>query len=150
MRGRLAAGSARISGVGAVAGAGRDSLGMIVEGLSRTVAFIERITGDVDRQAAATEALRADVSRIRALADSSLERARRSAQAAEEQGHAMESLASTSQRTAETAATLDVLAGRFRAEEAGPAPEPAPMEPAVAREVEPRTRQAPLSGARAA
>ncbi|HEX2208383.1 MAG TPA: methyl-accepting chemotaxis protein, partial [Longimicrobium sp.] len=65
VRERLQAGSARISGVGAVAGAGRDSLGIIVEGLSRTVQFIERITGDVDRQAAAMEALRADVARIR-------------------------------------------------------------------------------------
>ncbi|HEX2080894.1 MAG TPA: methyl-accepting chemotaxis protein [Longimicrobium sp.] len=152
VRGRLQAGSARIGGVGAVAGAGRDSLAMIVEGLSRTVAFIERITGDVDRQAAATQALRADVARIRALAGASLERARRSAHAAEEQRHAMESLASTSQRTAETAATLDALAGRFRAEEtvSEPAPAAAPMEPAVERAAEPRTHRAPLAGARAA
>ncbi|HEU0301488.1 MAG TPA: methyl-accepting chemotaxis protein [Longimicrobium sp.] len=150
VRGRLQAGSARIGGVGAVAGAGRDSLGMIVEGLSRTVAFIERITGDVDRQAAATEALRADVARIRTLADASLQRARRSAHAAEEQGHAMESLAATSQRTAETAATLDALAGRFRADEDEPAPSSAPMEPAVERAAEPRTHRAPLAGARAA
>ncbi|HYR07325.1 MAG TPA: methyl-accepting chemotaxis protein [Longimicrobium sp.] len=116
VRGRLQAGSTRISGVGAVAGAGKDSLGIIVEGLSRTVAFIERITADVDRQAEAMAALRADVGRIRTLSDASLERARRSAGAAGEQRHAMESLAATSQRAAAAAATLDALAGRFRAE----------------------------------
>jgi methyl-accepting chemotaxis protein len=116
VRGRLQAGSARISGVGAVAGAGKDSLGIIVEGLSRTVAFIERITADVDRQAEAMEALRADVGRIRTLSDASLARARRSAGAAGEQRSAMEALAATSQRAAAAAATLDALAGRFRAE----------------------------------
>ena len=144
VRERLRAGSARIGGVGAVAGAGRDSLGLIVSGLGRTVEFIERITGDVERQAAAMEALRGDVRRIHALADASLERARRSAGAAEEQRRAMEALASTSQRTAETAAALDALAGRFRAQDAAPAAdteaEPAP-EPA--QEPGPRAERTP-------
>ena len=118
VRQRLHAGSARIGGVGAVAGAGKDSLGMIVQGLGRTVEFIERITGDVDRQAAAMDALRADVGRIRQIAEATLEHARRSADAAEEQRTAMGQLAETSQRTAGTAATLDALAGRFRVAEA--------------------------------
>jgi methyl-accepting chemotaxis protein len=122
VRERLQAGSTRIGGVGAVAGAGKDSLGMIVRGLSRTVEFIERITADVDRQAAARDALRGDVARIRTLADGSLSRARRSATAAEEQRHAMAELAAGSQQTAHTAATLDALAGRFRAADAAPAP----------------------------
>jgi methyl-accepting chemotaxis protein len=143
VRERLQAGSARIGGVGQVAGAGRDSLGMIVHGLSRTVEFIERITADVDRQAAAMEALRADVGRIRVLADSSVARARRSAAAAEEQRHAMEELAAGSQHTAETAATLDALAGRFRAQAS--APDAAPplaqgatsAQPAAAQEARP-------------
>jgi methyl-accepting chemotaxis protein len=122
VRERLHAGSTRIKGVGAVAGAGKDSLGIIVQGLGRTVEFIERITGDVDRQAAAMDALRQDVVRIRQIAGATLERARRSAGAAEDQRAAMQHLAETSQRTAGTAATLDALAGRFRvAEPAVPA-----------------------------
>ena len=122
VRERLHAGSARIGGVGAVAGAGRDSLGIIVQGLGRTVEFIERITDGVDRQAAAMDDLRQDVVRIRQIADATLERARRSAGATDDQRQAMQHLAETSQRTAGTAATLDALAARFRlAEPALPA-----------------------------
>jgi methyl-accepting chemotaxis protein len=134
VRQRLHAGSARIGGVGAVAGAGRDSLGIIIQGLGRTVEFIERITGDVDRQAAAMDALREDVARIRQIAAATLERARRSAGAADEQREAMRHLAETSQRTAGTAATLDALAGRFRVAE--PA---VPAEPRMAEHRAPRT-----------
>jgi methyl-accepting chemotaxis protein len=133
VRERLHAGSARIRGVGAVAGAGRDSLGIIVRGLGQTVEFIERITGDVDRQAAAMEALRADVARIREIAAATVERARRSAGAAGDQREAMRHLAETSQQTAGTAATLDALAGRFRVAE--PA---VPAEPKMATRREPR------------
>jgi methyl-accepting chemotaxis protein len=124
VRQRLRAGGARIGGVGEVAGAGRDSLGSIVAGLSRTVDFIERITVDVDRQAESMAALRTDVARVRAIAGTSLERARRGAAAADEQRRAMEHLAQTTQRTAGTAATLDALAARFRAAEAAPPREP--------------------------
>ena len=146
VRERLEAGSARIGGVGAVAGAGRDSLGIIVQGLSRTVEFIERITADVDRQALAMQTLREDVARIRALADSSVARARRSAGAAEEQRHAMEELAAGSQATAATAATLADLAGRFRAEESAPPPaedgtESRGAEPPASREPRPHAGQ---------
>ena len=143
VRERLHAGSARISGVGAVAGAGRDSLGIIVQGLGQTVEFIERITGDVDRQAAAMDALRADVGRIRQIAGATLERARRSAGAADEQREAMQHLAQTSQRTAGTAATLDALAGRFQVAE----PAAVPAEP---RMVERRERAQPAALARTA
>jgi methyl-accepting chemotaxis protein len=124
VRERLHAGSTRIKGVGAVAGAGKDSLGIIVQGLGRTVEFIERITGDVDRQAAAMEALRADVGRIRQIAGATLERARRSAGAAEDQREAMQHLADTSQQTAGTAASLDALAARFRVAESAVPAEP--------------------------
>jgi methyl-accepting chemotaxis protein len=124
VRGRLRAGSQRIGGVGAVAGAGRDSLGILVNGLERTVDFIEGITRDVDRQATAMQALRDDVVRIRQIASATLERTRRSAAAADDQHASMRHLAETSQRTAETAATLDALAARFRVE----AP-PVPAEP---------------------
>jgi hypothetical protein len=63
------------------------------------------------------EALRGDVGRIRQIAAATLERARRSAGAAEDQRGAMQELAATSQQTAGTAATLDALAGRFRVAE---------------------------------
>jgi methyl-accepting chemotaxis protein len=150
VRERLKAGSARIEGVGAVAGAGSDSLGLIVDGLARTVQFIERITGDVDRQAAAMEALRADVERIRTLAGSSLERARRSAGAAGEQRSAMESLAATSQRAAAAAATLDALAGRFRAAESAAAVDQRVQEAGLsARSREPLAHPGVLAGAQA-
>ena len=115
VRERLRAGSARIGGVGEVADAGAASLGSIVEGLTRTVQFIERITHDVDRQAAAVAAVRDDMARIRGIAEASVGRARLTASATGEQRAAMERLAATSQRAAETALSLDTLAARFRA-----------------------------------
>jgi methyl-accepting chemotaxis protein len=125
VRGRLHAGSARIGGVGAVAGAGAESLGSIIQGLERTVEFIDRITADVDRQAGAMEALRDDVSRIRVIAGAAQDRARLAAAAAGHQHGAMEQLAATSARTAQTAGTLSGLAGRFRAGDAAAQEEPA-------------------------
>jgi methyl-accepting chemotaxis protein len=133
-----------------VAGAGRDSLGILVRGLSRTVDFIERITGDVDRQAEAMQTLRADVARIRALADASVSRALRSAGAAEEQRYAMEELAAGSQATAATAATLAGLAGRFRAEASAPGSvQGEPRGAGAPAEREPRPHAGQLAGARA-
>ena len=132
VRQRLHAGTGRMAGVSDVANSGRDALGAIVQGLGSTVEFIERITGDVDRQAAALDALRADVGRIRAIAGTSLEHARRSAGAAAGQRSATESLAGTSDRAAGTAQALEALAARFRVEAGAaepPAPVPAPAEP---------------------
>ncbi|HEY0024889.1 MAG TPA: methyl-accepting chemotaxis protein [Longimicrobium sp.] len=140
VRGRLHAGSARIGGVGAVAGAGSEALGSIIQGLERTVEFIDRITADVDRQAGAMEALRGDVSRIRVIAGAAQDRARLAAAAAGHQHGAMEQLAATSARTAQTAGTLSGLAGRFRAGEAASAQEPAhePVADGAALRVPPR------------
>jgi methyl-accepting chemotaxis protein len=104
--------------VGAVADSGAASLGSIVEGLERTVRFIEQISGDVERQAASLTAVRERVARIRAIAEASVARAGETETETGAQRAAMERLAATSQRTAETAATLDALAGRFRVEAA--------------------------------
>jgi methyl-accepting chemotaxis protein len=114
VRERLRAGSGRIGGVGEVADSGAASLGSIVEGLERTVHFIEQITGDVERQAASLSAVHDRVARIRAIAQASVARAEQTETETGAQRAAMERLAATSQRTAETAATLDALAGRFR------------------------------------
>ncbi|HSU14446.1 methyl-accepting chemotaxis protein [Longimicrobium sp.] len=114
VRGRLRAGSVRIAGVGDVADAGRDSLGSIVSGLEHTVRFIERITADVERQAAALAAIRDGMGRIRGITQAAVERAENAAAATENQQAAVGQLAETSQRTAETAVDLDALAGRFR------------------------------------
>jgi methyl-accepting chemotaxis protein len=114
LRQRLEAGTVRIGGVGEVAGSGRDSLGSIVRGLVRTVEFIERITGDVDRQSTALDGLRGDVGRIREIAAASLTHARRAAAAADAQREATGVLAETSRSTAGSAAALEALAARFR------------------------------------
>ena len=119
VRERLRAGSVRIAGVGDVADAGRQSLGTVVSGLERTVRFIERISGDVERQAAALAAIRDAVSQIRAATQAAAERAEHAAAATQEQQAAVEQLAVTSQRTAGTAVDLDALAARFRVAAAG-------------------------------
>ncbi|HEX8694585.1 MAG TPA: methyl-accepting chemotaxis protein [Longimicrobium sp.] len=119
VRERLAAGSERIGGVGDVAESGRESLGSIVQGLGRTVRFIEQISRDVERQAGALEAIRDGVGRIRAIAEASEGRSRETAAESRAQEEAMEQLAETSLRTAGTASTLDALAARFQVAPAG-------------------------------
>ena len=125
VRERLRAGSERIGGVGEVTENGRDALSFIVQGLERTVAFVERIARDVERQAGALGGLRDDMGRVRQIAGASAERARQTAAAAETQWSAMEELARGSQSAAETAAGLRALAGRFRLQTAAVPQEPA-------------------------
>ena len=134
VRERLREGTARIGGVGEVAEGSRAALRSMVEGLGRTVEFIERIAREVEAQASAMEGLRGDMGRVRQIAAGTVERARGTAAEADEQWNAMEELAGTSRRTAETAAALRALAARFRADGAADnARSPAPT-PAAARE----------------
>jgi methyl-accepting chemotaxis protein len=128
VRERLHAGSERLGGVGAVADAGAESLGSIVSGLGKTVAFIEHITRDVDRQAEALAGIRDRVAGIRRIAQGAVERARGTAQATGLQRAAVERLAETSQRTADTALTLEALAARFRVAD-GASPDPSSRGP---------------------
>jgi methyl-accepting chemotaxis protein len=114
VRERLRAGSERIEGVGEVAESGKNALGFIVQGLERTVAFVDQIARDVERQAGALAVLRGDMGRVKQIAGASVERARETAAAAETQWAAMEELARGSRGAAETAAGLRALAGRFR------------------------------------
>ncbi len=114
VRERLGAGSTRIGGVGDVAENGRVALASIVRGLERTVAFVEQIARDVERQAGALGGLRDDMGRVRQIAGASAARAQQTAAAADAQWSAMEELARGSQGAAETAAGLRALAGRFR------------------------------------
>ena len=114
VRGRLVSGSGRIAGVGEVASAGGQSLGMLVGGLERTVAFVERISGDVERQAAALAHLREGMARIRGITQTAVARAEDAAAATGQQRAAMQQLAGTTQHAAQTAVGLDALAARFR------------------------------------
>ena len=114
VRERLHAGSGRIAGVGEVAESGRHSLGIVVSGLERTVAFVERISGDVERQAAALASIREGMARIRGITQAAVERAEDAAAATGQQQAAIEQLAGTTQRAAQTAVDLDALAARFR------------------------------------
>jgi methyl-accepting chemotaxis protein len=114
VRERLRAGSGRIAGVGEVADSGRHSLGIVVSGLERTVAFVERISADVERQAASLASIREGMARIRGITQAAVERAEDAAAATGQQQAAMEQLAGTTQRAAQTAVHLDALAARFR------------------------------------
>ena len=139
VRERLSAGSERIGGVGDVAENGRLALVSIVRGLERTVAFVDQIARDVERQAASLGGLRDDMGRVRQIAGASAARAQQTAAAADAQWSAMEELARGSQGAAETAAALRALAGRFRVHA-----DPAPAEPALGaqvRAVAPEARQ---------
>jgi len=114
VRERLHAGSGRIAGVGEVADSGRSSLAIVVSGLERTVAFVERISADVERQAASLASIREGMAKIRGITQAAVERAEDAAAATGQQQAAMEQLAGTSQRAAQTAVHLDALAARFR------------------------------------
>jgi methyl-accepting chemotaxis protein len=114
VRERLMAGSGRLVGVGDTAERNRQELAGMVAGLEETAAFVERLSHDVERQARGMTALSGDMERIREIAERTGDRARTTAAATRQQAAAMEELTATSQQTAETAATLDALANRFR------------------------------------
>jgi methyl-accepting chemotaxis protein len=114
VRERLGAGSGRLEGVGDTAQRNRTALAEMVAGLEQTASFIERLSREVERQARGMTALRSDMVRIREIAERTGDRARSAAAATQQQAAAMQELTATSQHTAETAATLDALASRFR------------------------------------
>ncbi|HET7229235.1 MAG TPA: methyl-accepting chemotaxis protein [Longimicrobium sp.] len=114
VRERLASGSGRIAGVGDVASAGGQSLGVLVSGLERTVAFVERISAEVERQAASLASIREGMARIRGITQAAVRRAEDAAAATGHQQAAIEQLAGTTQHAAQTAVDLDALAARFR------------------------------------
>jgi methyl-accepting chemotaxis protein len=114
VRERLRAGSERLGGVGDVADSGRESLGLVVSGLERTVRFVEHITADVERQAGSLGEMRSAIARIRDITQAASERAQHAAAATQQQQAAMDQLNETSQRAAGTAVDLDALASRFQ------------------------------------
>lgn len=77
------------------------------------------LTATWSGRAGALEAVREGMGHIRAIAEASEGRSRATAAESRAQEEAMEQLAATSLRAAETASTLDALAGRFQVAPAG-------------------------------
>jgi methyl-accepting chemotaxis protein len=110
---RLGVGITKLSGVGEVADAGHAALVSIVSGLGTTVAFIEQIASDADRQAGAVTDLLQMMIQIQEIARTALDRAHETAAATGEQIASMQFLSATGQELAELAVGLDALSAQF-------------------------------------
>ena len=103
-----------LAGVGAASEEGRAALEAMVAGLRGAVETIERIYGEVEAQSAVLAELMDEMGHVQQIAAASRARTGQTAQAAREQGSAMEDIAGTSTQLAAMAAEMNEVAGRFR------------------------------------
>ncbi|MBD0318903.1 MAG: hypothetical protein ICV87_01120 [Gemmatimonadetes bacterium] len=103
-----------LAGVGAASEEGGAALEAMVAGLRGAVETIERIYGEVEAQSAVLGELMDEMTHVQQIAAASRARTGQTAQAAREQGSAMEDIAGTSTQLAAMAAEMSEVAGRFR------------------------------------
>lgn len=119
VRERLRRGSERLADAGDVSDAAREALTSLVDGLGRTVSFVESVARDNDSEARDVQRVREGMDAIGRIAARSMERAEQNAYATEQQTAAMAELTATSQTLAMTAGRLEELARRFRVSTGG-------------------------------
>jgi methyl-accepting chemotaxis protein len=113
VRGRVAAGNAKVANVGEVADASGAALDTLVDGIGRTSQFIGAFGPRIDEQARYLDSHRAAMGDLDALVRTSITRGRENADAAADQRTAMAELSRASRELAETAARLETVARGF-------------------------------------
>ncbi|HUF12761.1 MAG TPA: methyl-accepting chemotaxis protein [Longimicrobiales bacterium] len=128
LRRRIAENNSRLSGVGHVAGANRESLTEVVSGLESTAGFVQEMAESLEEHAEAIGRIQQIMDRIQQIGRQSLEHSNSNATAAEGQLGELRRLVSSSQTLALSAERLAALAAQFRVpdELQDPPPTPAP------------------------
>jgi methyl-accepting chemotaxis protein len=114
VRGLLEAATRKLGGVGEVTDGGRAALSSIVDGLSRTVDFIQQIAAEAEGQRSAMDELLERMGEIREIAVTAAASAQQTAAATQEQSASMDGLTRHGQRMAETAVGLRERVTSFR------------------------------------
>ena len=125
LRRRIRENEERLSGVGAVAGANRDSLREILSGLDAATRFVQQIAENLEAHARAIEEIHATMDRVHQIGQTTLDRSHETAAAADRQVAAMDQLTANSEALARTAERLKELAGQFMVDGAAADPDAA-------------------------
>lgn len=122
LRRRFAENNSRLSGVGHVAGANRESLTQVVSGLESTAGFVQRMAGSLEENAEAIDRIQEIMDRAQQIGRQALEDSQINASAAEGQLGELRRLVASSQTLARNAGRLAAVAGQFRVAEQFPQP----------------------------
>ena len=119
LRRRIAENNDRLSGVGHVAGANRESLNQVVSGLESTAGFVQEMADSLEENATALRRIQDIMDRVQQIGRQTLDHSHNNATAAEEQLGELRRLVSSSQHLARNAERLSALAAQFRVAEEG-------------------------------
>lgn len=114
LRKRIRENEQRLSGVGVVSSANRESLDQIVRGLESSTLFVQQIAENLQAHARAIEQIHGTMDRIQQIGRSALDRSEDTAASADRQLAGMDRLATNSESLARTAERLKELTGQFR------------------------------------
>ena len=114
LRRRISENNSRLSGVGHVAGANRESLTQVVSGLESTSSFVQQMAGSLEEHAEAIGRIQQIMDRVQQIGRQSLEHSQTNANAAEIQLGELRRLVSSSDHLARNAERLAALAAQFR------------------------------------
>jgi methyl-accepting chemotaxis protein len=117
LRRRIAENNSRLSGVGHVAGANRESLNQVVSGLESTAGFVQQMAESLEEHAVAIRRIQEIMDRVQQIGRQTLEHSHTNANAAEGQLGELRRLVSSSQHLARSAERLSALAAQFRVAE---------------------------------
>ena len=120
LRRRIAENNSRLSGVGHVAGANRESLNQVVAGLESTASFVQEMAESLEEHAEAIRRIQEIMDRVQQIGRQTLEHSHTNASAAEGQLGELRRLVSSSQHLARSAERLSALAAQFRVAEEEP------------------------------
>ncbi|HEX6588580.1 MAG TPA: methyl-accepting chemotaxis protein [Longimicrobiales bacterium] len=150
LRRRIAENNQRLSGVGHVAGANRESLNQVVSGLQSTAGFVQEMADSLEENAQAIGRIQDIMDRVQQIGRQTLDHSHSNATAAEEQLGELRRLVSGSQRLARSAERLSALAAQFRVAEqdadeddSRPADPTHPADPTLASKGQPQNVAAP-------
>jgi methyl-accepting chemotaxis protein len=128
LRRRIAENNSRLSGVGHVAGANRESLNQVISGLESTASFVQEMAESLEENAEAIRRIQEIMDRVQQIGRQTLEHSHTNASGAEGQLGELRRLVASSQHLARSAERLSALAAQFRVAEED---EPAPAEPSA-------------------
>jgi methyl-accepting chemotaxis protein len=117
LRRRIAENNSRLSGVGHVAGANRESLNQVVSGLESTAGFVQQMAESLEEHAVAIRRIQEIMDRVQQIGRQTLEHSHTNANAADGQLGELRRLVSSSQHLARSAERLSALAAQFRVAE---------------------------------